>query len=98
MPKHALANDHPLVKAAQVLFFLNTATWLVIGVTTLVRMMNNSDQKIIAGIIAVLMFGNAAAMLLSGVLLSKDIRWWYYFAVVTICFVTDAMMRSSSLF
>ena len=46
------------VKAAQVLFFVNAATWLLLGITS------HTTARLI---VALLMFGNAGAMLVAGV-------------------------------
>jgi hypothetical protein len=74
-----------LVKTAQALFYLNAVIWLVIGVVSLVRMANDSpDHRVTAAIVAVLMFGNAAAMLISGLGLGTRNKWLYFLAVAVI--------------
>jgi hypothetical protein len=73
------------IKTAQALFFLNAAIWLLLGVISLVRMASSgSVQVITALVIAVLMFGNAGAMLVSGIGLSKQQRLVYFFAIAVL--------------
>ena len=74
--------NHP-VKTAQRLFVLNAAIWLVIGVTSLIRYTDDkgSDNTATMVIIAVMMFGNVAAMLVSGWGLDKRRRWLYGLAL-----------------
>lgn len=54
---------------AQGLFFLNAAIWLVLGVASLVRLGGSDGGVVTAVAVAILMFGNAGAMALSGALL-----------------------------
>ena len=73
------------VRVAQALFFLNAVIWLVLGVVSLVRMTNgNPDHTITAWIVAILMFGNAGAMLWSGVGIGKQQKRFYYLAVAVL--------------
>ena len=66
------------VRAAQILFYLNAAIWLVLGVSTLVRLASGeSDQSTSMWVVGVLVLGNAAAMLLAGIALGKP-RWPFY--------------------
>ena len=54
--KPHLHGVYPFVKAAQALFFLNAAIWFMFGASSLVRMAKgNPDQRVAAGIIAMLM-------------------------------------------
>lgn len=74
-----------ILRAAQVLFLLNTAIWLVLGLASIYRIVSrNPDQTRTAWIIAIFMFGNAAAMLLSGVLIARSARPGYYFALAVL--------------
>ncbi|MCX6029164.1 MAG: hypothetical protein NT169_07650 [Chloroflexi bacterium] len=74
-----------IVRAAQAVFFLNAAIWLQFGVLSLIRMAGGSpDRAITAGIVAILMFGNVAAMLLCGVGLGKQQKRFYYLAVAVL--------------
>ncbi|MCC6188879.1 MAG: hypothetical protein IT318_07580 [Anaerolineales bacterium] len=52
------------VRAAQALFCLNAIIRLILGIASLLRLAGS--QGILAVIIAMLMFGNAAAMLVGG--------------------------------
>jgi len=55
------------IRTAQALFFLNAAIWLAFGVWSLVRLgREGSGQSLTLWIVAILMFGNVGAMLLSG--------------------------------
>ena len=53
-----------LTRMAQALFYFNAAVWVVLGIANLVR--NNGGSSYAAWIIAILMFGNAAALALCG--------------------------------
>jgi lysylphosphatidylglycerol synthetase-like protein (DUF2156 family) len=73
------------LKAAQALFFLNAAIWLAFGVVSLVRLKStNPDFAVTAAFIAVLMFGNATAMLVSGWGIGKRWKWFYYLALAVL--------------
>ena len=73
------------VRVAQALFFLNAVIWLVLGVVSLVRMTNgNPDHAITAWIVSILMFGNAGAMLWSGVGIGRQQKWFYYLAIAVL--------------
>ena len=71
---------------AQGLFFLNTAIWLVFGVVSIIRLGGSAEQAATAVVVAILMFGNAGAMALSGVLLSRRRLPFYLlaFAVLSV--------------
>jgi hypothetical protein len=74
-----------VLRAAQALFLLNAAIWLVFGLVSIYRIISrNPDQTLTALIIAIFMFGNAAAMLLSGVLIARPTRLGYYFALAVL--------------
>lgn len=69
----------------QVLFFLNTAIWLVLGIVSLERFFNQSTSGILTTwIVALLMFGNAAAMLISGVVVARGGKWSYFFVLAVL--------------
>lgn len=73
------------VRAAQVLFFLNAAIWLAFGVWSLVRLGRGSaHQTLTLWIVAILMFGNVGAMLLSGVGLGSRQRRFFWLAVAVL--------------
>jgi hypothetical protein len=69
---------------AQGLFFLNAAIWLVFGIVSAVRLAGNAGQGMTAVVVAVLMFGNAGAMALSGALLGKRRLLFYLFALAVL--------------
>ena len=69
---------------ARGLFFLNAAIWLVFGMVTVVRLAGNAGQGVTAVVVAVLMFGNAGAMALSGVLLGRRRVLFYLFALAVL--------------
>ena len=74
-----------LITAAQSLFYLNAIIWLAIGVASLIRMSNDSPELVvIMGVIAALMFGNAAAMVWSGFGLGKGGKYYYFVALAVI--------------
>jgi hypothetical protein len=70
------------VRAAQLLFFLNCAIWLVFATVVTIRIMNN--QNITPPIVAVLMFGNACAMLIVGLGIATLHRWWYFLGIAVL--------------
>ena len=67
--------------ASQILFFLNAVIWLAFGVITLARMAASSGQALTMLIVALLMFGNAGAMLLAGWGLGSRRRVFYFLAL-----------------
>lgn len=69
---------------ARGLFFLNAAIWLVLGVVSLVRLGGSEGGVVVALVVAVLMFGNAGAMALSGALLGKRKLPFYLFALAVL--------------
>jgi hypothetical protein len=64
-----------------ILFVVNAAIWIALGISTLVRM---EGQGMAAWVLAGLMFGNAGAMLLSGWGLGKEKRGFFYLAVAVL--------------
>ena len=73
------------VRVAQALFFTNAAIWLVFGGVSLVRMGSSGpDFLITAFIVAVLMFGNVGAMLVSGVGIGTRRMLFYCLAIVVL--------------
>jgi hypothetical protein len=69
---------------AQGLFFLNAAIWLVFGIASVVRLAGNAGQGVTAVVIAILMFGNAGSMALSGALLGKRRMLFHLFALAVL--------------
>ena len=72
------------IRWAQALFFLNAAIWLVFGIVSVVRLAGNEGQGVTALVVAILMFGNAGAMALSGALLGKRRLLFYLFALAVL--------------
>lgn len=69
------------VRLAQALFVLNAGVWLLIGIASVLRMrQSDASQTITAAAIAVLMLGNAAAMLLAGWGIGRRSRLFLLFA------------------
>jgi hypothetical protein len=74
-----------IVKIAQALFFLNTLIWIIIGVISLVRVMDSYPERaVMAAIIAVMMFGNALCMLICGLWLGKPGKASFFFALAVL--------------
>jgi len=69
---------------AQGLFFLNSVIWLVLGIASLVRLGGSEGGVVTALVVAVLMFGNAGAMALSGALLPRRRLLFYLFALAVL--------------
>lgn len=70
------------VRAAQALFYLNAAIWLLFGMTTLARLAEATiDQSVAMVVVGIMMFGNAAAMLLAGIVIGWPRRLIYLFAL-----------------
>jgi hypothetical protein len=70
------------IRAAQALFFANALIWLILGIASLVRLA--SGQGLTPVIIAVLMFGNAGAMLVSGLGIGTRQRRYFYLALAVL--------------
>ncbi|MBT3315261.1 MAG: hypothetical protein HN390_11690 [Anaerolineae bacterium] len=72
-------------KLAQSLFSLNALIWAILAILTLLRLNQTSpQQKTIMLIIGIMMLGNAGTMLLSGWLLSKKRKPFYFFALAVL--------------
>lgn len=70
------------IQLAQALFYANAAIWVVLAAATVWRMAGGSaEQRVSAVVIAVLMLGNAGAMLVSGVGLGRRSRPFYLLAL-----------------
>jgi hypothetical protein len=65
-------------KTAQILFFINALIWLGFGLYTLVGMASRYPGQIVVYIVGVLMLGNVAAMALSGFLLGKQNKMFFF--------------------
>ena len=79
------SNSRTIVKITQVLFYFNALIWLTFAVISLVRMASNeSSQTITMLVVAVLMFGNVAALLLAGFGVGTGKRGFYVFALLVL--------------
>jgi len=74
-----------LTRAAQGLFVLNAIIWAALGIGSLLRLSaSQSVPPAVALAVALLMFGNAGAMLLAAVGLGQRKRLFDFFAVALI--------------
>lgn len=74
-----------LIRLAQRLFYLNGLVWLILGLVSVLRLSNAGNPP--SGtllVVAVLMFGNVGAMVLSGLGLTRRTIWTYLFAVAVL--------------
>lgn len=69
----------PLVRA---LFFITAIALVFLGAGSFLRDTVNPDMKIIYGIYAVLMFGDAIAMLVCGLYIVRQIKLIFWIAVI----------------
>lgn len=73
------------IRIAQALFVLNAAIWLTFGIVTLARMAGKSSgMAVTMVVIGVMMFGNAAAMLVNAVGLGTRWKLVYFFALAVL--------------
>ena len=73
------------VKTAQAIFGLNAIIWLMFGIISLARLAGKqSNQAIILWIVAILMFANMGAMLLSAWLIGKRKMIFYLIALAVL--------------
>ena len=71
----------PIRQAAQVLLLLNTVIWLAFGIASLERGSATSQiSPLAATVIALMMFGNAGAMLVCAWLVGRRLQRFYFFA------------------
>lgn len=71
------------VVTAQILFFVLAAIWQLFGILSLISMANGATaQTITMWVMAVLVVGNAGAMLVAGLGLGGGHKLLYYFALV----------------
>jgi hypothetical protein len=73
------------VQAAQFLFYINAAIWLLLGITTLVRLASGAtDQTMTMWVVGILALSNGAAMLLAGIGIGKPNRLFFIFALAVL--------------
>jgi hypothetical protein len=86
-----------MIRLLRILFFLYALVWLVFAAITLLRLLpGGPDQALMAGILAALMLGNAAALAVAGWGLGRGGRlaWFFALAVLlanTVLTFTDQM-------
>ena len=67
------------IRMAQTLLFVNAAVWLLFGLISLVRMATGeSAATSTLLVVAVLMFGNVAALLIAGIVVRKPQKRWFW--------------------
>jgi len=67
------------IRVTQLLFYLNAAIWLIFGLISLYRLQVNTVTNEIAFlVIASLMFGNVAMLLISGYVLKWPHKRWFW--------------------
>ena len=73
------------VKTAQALFILMGMIWIIFGVATLVRMASNgTNPSISLWVMALLMFGNAGALLFLGWGIGKQSNLFFYLGILVL--------------
>jgi hypothetical protein len=74
-----------LTRMTQALFFFNAAIWLILGITSLLRLANSSGgQPASLWMVAILMFGNVAALLLCGWGIGTTQKGYFYLAFLVL--------------
>jgi hypothetical protein len=69
-------------KTVQALFYLNALIWLAFGLYTLINMAGRYPGGVITVyVIGFMMLGNVGMMFLSGILIGKQNKWAYFFAM-----------------
>lgn len=70
------------LKFARALFLLNALIWAGLGVETLLRLSESAaEMKFMMGVIGIMMFGNAAAMLLSAWMIASEKPIFLFFVL-----------------
>ncbi|MBK9925615.1 MAG: hypothetical protein IPP66_10015 [Anaerolineales bacterium] len=69
----------------RLLFFLTIAILFVFGIGSLLRIGENPDRKVLYIFYALVMFGDAVAMLFCVLQLDKRKKWIYYLTVFVLC-------------
>jgi hypothetical protein len=81
-PGDAFGGTGPVL-AARVLFALNAAAWILLGILSLIRL-DPAEENAVRWVVAILMFGNAAAMAWLAWVLGKRRTLWYWAAVAVV--------------
>ena len=73
------------VKAAQVLLFILGAIWILFGVASLISLVNSSTNPTVTlWVVAILMFGNAGALLVIGWGIGKQKRLFFSLGIIVL--------------
>ena len=73
------------IRLVRSLFYLNGVIWLVLGVISLFRLGSGSNAYLITMlVIAILMFGNAAVMVVTGFVLKWPQKRWFWLATAVL--------------
>ena len=79
-----IASVDPL-RFTRLLFFLNTILWLAFGVSTVAGVVSSYQEDILMQwIVAIMMFGNAYAMMISGIGILSGRKIFYLLALTVI--------------
>lgn len=79
------AKGERAIRIVRALFFLDAAIWLAFAVATYLRLLPGiPDQGAMAGVMAALMLGNAAALAVAGWGLGRQTPIFYFFAVAVL--------------
>lgn len=67
---------------ARWLFVINALIWFALGITSLGRISSsNPESTVTLWVVVILMFGNALAMLISGIGITTQHKLFYFFAL-----------------
>ena len=73
------------IQIIRILFYLNAAMWLVFGVISLVHLANSEAVYFMTMlVIAILMFGNVAALVVAGFVLKWPLKHWFWLATAVL--------------
>ena len=68
----------------QYLFFITAVALIILSAGSFMRINSNPDMKVMYNVYAVLMLGDAVAMLICGLYINRQIKVIYWFAVVVL--------------
>lgn len=79
-----IASVDPL-RFTRLLFFLNTILWLAFGISTVVGVVSSyQEDTLMQWMVAIMMFGNAYAMMISGIGILSRRKIFYLLALAVI--------------
>jgi hypothetical protein len=76
--------NYAVFSCVRYLFFITVVVLSVLGAGILMRVNDNPDMKIVYVIYALLMFGDAIAMLVCGLYIGRRVQAIYWFAVIVL--------------